>query len=136
MTARVLLSDSERQVTSVTTLVAEAARSVASLRHGRGTVEHLGQVVLEPVIALKIGRARLGIRVLNNFGRQWSQLIRSIPCDVIHKLDAIERRLISGVRNHVEHRPIVHMVAVDRGLLVDHSRRGVIAIQENGTGTR
>ena len=26
------------------------------------------------------------------------------------------------------------MVAVDRGLLVDHSRRGVIAIQENGTG--
>ena len=31
MTARVLLSDNERQVTSVTTLVAEAARSVASL---------------------------------------------------------------------------------------------------------
>ena len=26
------------------------------------------------------------------------------------------------------------MVAVDRGLLVDHSRRGVIAIQENSTG--
>ena len=26
------------------------------------------------------------------------------------------------------------MVAVNRGLLVDHSRRGVITIQENGTG--